>query len=353
MGSLSNYAELELLDHVFNAVYPPVAQLYVALATADPGEAATGAAMSEVAAANGYLRAAISFAAAASRKIIQTGAVTFPQATGTWGTVTHWAIVDNSATGAGNVLAYGNFTASFAPVSGNTPTIASGEIQVEFIKSHYAAGTISAAAADNSINDSANLFPLFEAGSTIYISGFTGTAGNNGTATVVSSTISKIVISGITLVNDAAGETVTVRYGGGFTDYTVHKWLDLMFRNQAFAKPATYVGLATAEILDTHVTVGSITEATGGSYARKLVNINGGASPTWTLAAAGTLNNTHAITFVTPTGSWGLITSCFLVDSASGAGNVLAYDNDRIVNQTPVANDTVQFDIGAFVASLS
>ena len=352
MGSLSNYAELELLDHVFNAVYPPVAQLYVALATGDPGEAATGASMSEVAAANGYLRAAISFAAAANRKIIQTGAVTFPQASGTWGTVSHWAIVDNSATGAGNVLAYGAFTASFAPVSGNTPTIASGEIQVEYIKSSYT-GTTIAAVAPNLLNDSANLFPLFEAGSTIYISGFTGTPANNGAVTVTSSTISQLVVSGITLVSDAAGESVTVRYGGGFTDYTVHKWLDLMFRNQAFAKPATYVGLATAEILDTHVAIGSITECTGGSYARKLVNINGGASPTWTLAAAGTLNNTHAVTFVTPTGSWGLVTSCFLIDSASGAGNVLAYDNDKIQNQTPVANDTVQFDIAAFVVSLS
>lgn len=37
MGSLTNYLELELLDHVLNnAAYTPAATLYLALATADP-----------------------------------------------------------------------------------------------------------------------------------------------------------------------------------------------------------------------------------------------------------------------------------------------------------------------------
>ena len=189
MGSLSNYAELELLDHLANAAYSSVATLYVALCTADPTDAGTGASMSEVANTNSYARAAITFAAAANRAIAQTGAVTFPQATGAWGTVTHWAIVDSATHGAGNMLAYGSFTAPFAPVNGNTPTIPSGEIEIDFISTRYTATTISAASADNSINDSANSFPLFESGSTIYISGFTGTVGNNGTATVVSSTV--------------------------------------------------------------------------------------------------------------------------------------------------------------------
>lgn len=76
--------------------------------------------------------------------------------------------------------------------------------------------TISAAAADNSINDSANAFPgTIVPGMWIRIVGFTGTAGNNGVAKVVTATVSKIVIQaatlgGITLVNDAAGEAVTI-----------------------------------------------------------------------------------------------------------------------------------------------
>lgn len=76
----------------------------------------------------------------------------------------------------------------------------------------YVATTISAAAADNSINDSANGLPLLDVGDKVTIAGFTGTVGNNRAgAVVVSSTASKLVISGgAALVNDAAGESVTI-----------------------------------------------------------------------------------------------------------------------------------------------
>lgn len=69
---------------------------------------------------------------------------------------------------------------------------------------------ISAASGDNSINSASAAFPIFTVGEKILIAGFTGTVGNNGYAHVVSRTASKIVISGITLVTDAAGESVTV-----------------------------------------------------------------------------------------------------------------------------------------------
>lgn len=278
MGSLSDYSENQLLNHLFNTAYTSVATVYVALCTADPTDTATGAAQSEVANANGYQRTAITFGAAATRKVVQSGAVTFPQASGTWGTITHWTLVDTQTYGSGNVLAHGSFTASFAPVSGNTPTIPSAEIQVQMNASS----------------------------------------------------------------------------GAGFVDATVHKLFDRMFRNQAYAKPATYVGLATATIADTASVTADITEVTTGvGYARVQVNPNGGASPTWTVASGGALDNVQAITFPTPTGSWGLVTSCFLIDSASGVGNLIGYDNSNIVDQTPVANDTVQFAIGAFDVSLA
>lgn len=72
------------------------------------------------------------------------------------------------------------------------------------------ATTISAASADNSLNDAGNGMPALSPGDVIAIKGFTGTAGNNGLATVVSRTAAKVVISGITLVNDSAGESVTI-----------------------------------------------------------------------------------------------------------------------------------------------
>ncbi len=78
--------------------------------------------------------------------------------------------------------------------------------------------TISASAADNSINDSASGFVAagIVAGMWITIAGFTGTPGNNGKAKVVSVVAGKVVIAnaaagGITLVNDAAGEAVTIK----------------------------------------------------------------------------------------------------------------------------------------------
>jgi len=276
LGSITDFLELELLDHVANAVYVASASLFVALCTADPTDTATTLAGVEVANANAYARTAITFSAAASRQVIQSGAVTFPQATGAWGTITHWAIVTSGTYNAGNCLAHGSFTGSFAPVNGNTPTIPTTEIKVQFSASS----------------------------------------------------------------------------GAGFTDYTVHKWLDLAFRNQAFTKPATYIALSTTTLTDATLFAG-LTEVTGSNYSRVLVNINGGASPTWTIAAAGALENVQAITFPTPSGSWGLVTSMFIIDSTSGTGNILGYDNSGIVDQTPQASDTVQFAAGALDMSLS
>lgn len=89
---------------------------------------------------------------------------------------------------------------------------------------------ISASATDNSINSGASAFSTTNIlpGHWIKISGFTGTAANNGIAKVVSVTTAKIVVSGITLVNDAAGEPVTVkgssvRNGTTRKSYTIEK----------------------------------------------------------------------------------------------------------------------------------
>lgn len=87
---------------------------------------------------------------------------------------------------------------------------------------------ISASSVDNSINSVAAGFPAFVPGQWIKIAGFTGTAANNGYAQVVTRTASKIVITGITLVTDAAGESVTVsgtmiRNGTTKKSYTMEK----------------------------------------------------------------------------------------------------------------------------------
>lgn len=144
MGSLSNYAENALLNHLTtNSAYTSVATIYLALATADPTDAATGASMNEVANSNNYSRKAIAFGAAASRRVTQSGTVTYDAASGSWGTITHWAIVDSATHGAGNILAYGALSESKAVISGNTPSVASGQVYVEITAntglSNYAA----------------------------------------------------------------------------------------------------------------------------------------------------------------------------------------------------------------------
>jgi hypothetical protein len=68
MGSLSDYAENALLNHIFNTAYTSVATVYVALSTGTLTDTSTGASMSEVANANGYARTAVTFGAAATRK---------------------------------------------------------------------------------------------------------------------------------------------------------------------------------------------------------------------------------------------------------------------------------------------
>jgi hypothetical protein len=78
------------------------------------------------------------------------------------------------------------------------------------------AATISAAAADNSYNDSGSGFVTagFAEGDTVRVAGFTGNTANNITTGVITSiTASKIVIGGTdgdVIVDDAAGESVTI-----------------------------------------------------------------------------------------------------------------------------------------------
>jgi len=74
------------------------------------------------------------------------------------------------------------------------------------------AATISAASADNSLSDSGSGFGSLVANQWIKTSGFTNAA-NNGYFKIVSATAAKIVVSGGTLTNENAGQSVTIRMG--------------------------------------------------------------------------------------------------------------------------------------------
>jgi len=278
-GSLTNYGEDAWMGHLFGTAYSPVATIYVALATANPDEGATGAAMNECANSGNYTRKAITFSAASTRKVVQSGVVTFNQASGSWGTVSHWALLDSGTYGAGNVLAYGAFTAPFQVVSGNTPSIASTQVQVQ----------------------------------------------------------------------------ISASSGAGFTDYLVHKMLDLMFRNTAYSQPTTCIALLDTTGADTDTTLtGAGKEIAGTDYARVIVNKVGGASPAWTTITGGATDNGADVTFPTVgAGGWGQIVGMAIADNCTiDTGNELAYDNTNVVDQTPNAGDTVKFPSGSLDVSI-
>lgn len=127
-GSISDYLENAWLNHVLKGTaYTQPTNLYIALSTADPLD--TGAGIAEPS-GNNYARALCnsSWAAAASRAVSSNADITFNQASGSWGTITHWALFD-AVTG-GNMLAHGDFTASKVVGAGVTPKITSGNLTI-------------------------------------------------------------------------------------------------------------------------------------------------------------------------------------------------------------------------------
>lgn len=70
--------------------------------------------------------------------------------------------------------------------------------------------TISAAAADNSYNDSANGFTNFAVGQWIKVSGFVA-ANNNGWSLVTTKTNGKLIVTNVTLTVEAVGPSVTIK----------------------------------------------------------------------------------------------------------------------------------------------
>ena len=131
MGSLGNFLENELLDHVWgNAAYSAPATIYVGLSTADPLDDGSGIAEP---AGGSYARVAVTNNAtnwpAASGGAKSNGtAVTFPKATAGWGVVTHFFCSD-LATG-GNMLGHGSLTASKTVDSGDTISFPIGDLDI-------------------------------------------------------------------------------------------------------------------------------------------------------------------------------------------------------------------------------
>lgn len=112
--------------------------------------------------------------------------------------------------------------------------------------------------------------------------------------------------------------------------------------NTAYVAPGTvYIALSTATF-STASTGTSMSEVTGGSYARVTVTNN---TTNWPAASAGSKANGAVFTFPAATAAWGTVQSFYIVDALSG-GNIL-YGADLTTSRTINNGDTASFAVGA------
>lgn len=125
MAALSNYLENALINGTLRATnYTAPTTVYVGLFTTDPTDAGTGTEVS----GNGYARKSATFASPSNGASSTSADVQFDQATGSWGTITHFGILD--ALTSGNLLYHGALTTSKAIDTGDVFKIASGSLTV-------------------------------------------------------------------------------------------------------------------------------------------------------------------------------------------------------------------------------
>lgn len=109
--------------------------IYLGLSTTAPSRDGTG--FTEPSGNNGYKRVLLGMNGqnssqkmgnASAGGIKNSDTVYFPEATGSWGTCTHYLLFDHATTG--NLLAYGKLTDNINPVNGTVPLIRVNELQM-------------------------------------------------------------------------------------------------------------------------------------------------------------------------------------------------------------------------------
>jgi hypothetical protein len=122
---MSNYLENALINATLrNTTYTSPATVYVGLFTSDPTDAGTG---TECTGAS-YARKSMAFGAPSNGASTNSAAVEFDQATGAWGTITHFGILD--ALTSGNLLYHGALTSSKVIEDGDVFKFASAAVSV-------------------------------------------------------------------------------------------------------------------------------------------------------------------------------------------------------------------------------
>ena len=127
-GSLSDFAENEILDHLLSAAtYTAPATLYLAVFTAAPTDAGGGTEVT----GGSYARLAVTndatnFPAAVAGAKSNGVALTMVTASASWGTIVAYALFDASS--AGNMIGWADLTSSVLINNGDTLRFAAGAL---------------------------------------------------------------------------------------------------------------------------------------------------------------------------------------------------------------------------------
>jgi len=133
MGALSNYSENKALDHVLkNTAFTRPASLFLGVCTANPADTGTGGTITEPS-GDGYTRMSCNdWNAAASRATSISTVITFPTATGIWGNMAYFAILDTSVLSTGNLIGYGAISPAKTIVTNDVLVFDHGDVDVSF-----------------------------------------------------------------------------------------------------------------------------------------------------------------------------------------------------------------------------
>jgi hypothetical protein len=125
MAEMSTYLEDALINATLrNTTYTSPATVYVGLFTSDPTDAGSGTEVS----GGSYARTSVTFGAPSNGVTTNSGAVEFPQATASWGTV-GWIGIHDAAT-SGNLLYHTALDTSKTIDNGDIFKIAIGSLSV-------------------------------------------------------------------------------------------------------------------------------------------------------------------------------------------------------------------------------
>jgi len=125
MAEMSTYLENALINATLrNTSYTSPSTVYVGLYTSDPTDANTGTEVS----GGSYARVAVTMGSPSDGVSLNTAAVEFPQASGSWGTVGWIGILDASTSG--NLLYHTALDVSKTISSGDIFKIAIGSLSV-------------------------------------------------------------------------------------------------------------------------------------------------------------------------------------------------------------------------------